>query len=76
MRLLGWLLAVPAGFVAIAFAVANRGTITLSFDPLPYVLELPLYAALLGALLLGVLVGGLVAWLSGFRTGRGRAGAG
>lgn len=61
MKLVRWLLLAPATVIVIAFAVANRQDVTLSFDPLPFALETPLYALGLGFVLLGLLIGGLTA---------------
>ncbi len=63
MRWLGWLIAVPLALIVIAFAVANRGVVPVHFDPLPWVLDIPIWALAVGALAIGLLVGGLVQWL-------------
>ncbi len=52
----------------IAFAVANRQAVTVSFDPFSsidpaYAATLPLFAVIFAVLILGVLVGGIAAWL-------------
>jgi uncharacterized integral membrane protein len=62
------LILVPLAIALIAFAVANRRPVLISFDPFdlahPAVsLELPLFAVLLAFLLGGVVVGGAAAWL-------------
>ncbi len=59
---------VPLAAVIIAFAVANRQTVTVSFDPFSstspaYAATLPLFVVILVVLILGVLVGGVAAWL-------------
>jgi uncharacterized integral membrane protein len=59
---------VPLAIVIIAFAVANRGDVTVSLDPFnPAVpaasVTKPLFVVLLGVLILGVIVGGIAAWL-------------
>lgn len=61
MKLIRWLLLLPATVVVIAFAIANRHEVGLSFDPLPFALEAPFYALGLGFILLGMLIGGLAA---------------
>lgn len=63
MRFLIWLIAVPVALVVIAFAVANRGPATVSFSPLPFVLDIPLWAVAVGAVLFGIIVGGAIRWL-------------
>ena len=66
------LVLVPLGIVIIAFAVANRQTVILSFDPFnasapAAALALPLFVVIIGALVAGVIVGGLAV-----RLGHGR----
>jgi uncharacterized integral membrane protein len=64
------LILLPVAIVVVLFAVANRGPVTLSFDPFSgggapeFSATIPLYAALFAALALGVLVGGMAAWLA------------
>lgn len=72
MKLVRWLVLLPATLVVIAFAVANRHDVALSLDPLPVRLETPLYALGLGFVLLGILIGGLAASARALRW-RGRA---
>jgi uncharacterized integral membrane protein len=62
------LIVVPLAVVIIAFAVANRQTVTVSFDPFSsaspaYAVTLPLFAVVLMVLILGVVVGGVAAWI-------------
>jgi uncharacterized integral membrane protein len=59
---------VPLVVLIVAFAVANRQTVTVSFDPFSqvspaYAATLPLFAVIFAVLVLGVLVGGFAAWL-------------
>jgi len=66
-KFLRWILLPPLALAAIAFSVANRHLVTLSFDPFdpgtPALgLELPLAAIIFFALLIGILIGGLAAW--------------
>lgn len=66
------LILVPLAIVIIAFAVANRQAVTLSFDPFntsapAAALSLPLFVVILAALVAGVIVGGLAV-----RLGHGR----
>ena len=63
-----WIVLAPLAAVIVAFAVANRQTVTVSFDPFSsaspaYAATLPLFAVILAALILGVIVGGVAAWL-------------
>ncbi len=63
MRLLGWIVGLPAVVVAVAFAVANRDSIDIRLDPLPFVVEIPVYAIALGGIAFGFLLGAGTAWL-------------
>ena len=59
---------VPLVVIIVAFAVANRQAVTISFDPLSatnpaYVITLPLFLAVFVVLILGVIIGGIAAWL-------------
>jgi uncharacterized integral membrane protein len=59
---------VPLAVVFIAFAVANRQSVTVSLDPFSPdrpagSLTLPLFALIIGLLVIGVLIGGLASWL-------------
>jgi uncharacterized integral membrane protein len=59
---------VPLAAVIVAFAVANRQTVTVSFDPFSttnpaYAASLPLFVLIFVLVILGVLVGGIAAWL-------------
>ena len=49
--------------VIVAFAIANRTPVEVSFAPLPVAIELPLYGVFLLGLVLGGLLGGTAAWL-------------
>ena len=62
------IIVVPLAIVIIAFAVANREAVTVSFDPFSstapaYAATLPLFAVLFAVLILGVIIGGIAAWL-------------
>ncbi len=59
---------VPLAVIIIAFAVANRQTVTVSFDPFSAhepaaSVTLPLFALIILLLIIGVLIGGLASWL-------------
>ena len=67
-RIVTMLIVVPLAVVIIAFAVANRQSVTVSFDPFSatspaYATALPLFALIFVLLILGVLVGGVAAWI-------------
>jgi uncharacterized integral membrane protein len=66
------LILVPLAIVLIAFAVANRQAVTLSFDPFSAsapaaALKLPLFVIVMVTLIVGVIVGGMAV-----RLGHGR----
>lgn len=69
MRLLFWVLVIFVAIVLAIFAVSNREAVAIGLWPLPWFVDLPLYLAILGALLLGFLAGALSAWI-GARRGR------
>jgi uncharacterized integral membrane protein len=52
--------------ILVVFAVANKDAVTVSVEPLPFVIELPLYllvfAVFFVGLALGVIIGRLNAW--------------
>ena len=63
-----YLLAVPTAVILLTLAVINRHAVRLVLDPFrpdaPVLfVELPFYAYLIGALLIGIVVGGLGVWL-------------
>jgi uncharacterized integral membrane protein len=67
-RIVSMLIVVPLAVVIIAFAVANRQSVTVSFDPFSssspaYAATLPLFVLIFVLLILGVLVGGAAAWI-------------
>lgn len=64
MRHLSWIVTIPVTVVAVVFAVANREPVPLSFWPLPWSVDLPVYLIVLGCLLAGFLLGGFVAWVA------------
>jgi uncharacterized integral membrane protein len=58
----------PLAAVIIAFAVANRELVTVSFDPFTkvnpaYAATLPLFILIFVLVILGVIIGGAAAWL-------------
>jgi uncharacterized integral membrane protein len=67
-KVLTIVVAVPLAAIIIAFAVANRHSVTVSFDPFSsadpaYAATLPLFAVVLLVLIAGVVVGGVAAWI-------------
>jgi uncharacterized integral membrane protein len=67
-KIVSALIIVPLAVVIIVFAVANRQSVTVSFDPFSstspaYAATLPLFVVIFGVLIVGVLVGGIAAWI-------------
>lgn len=67
---------VPLAVLLVALALANRQTVTLSFDPFAdeptLTVRSPLFLVVLTALAVGVIIGGVTTWL---RQGRWRRAA-
>ena len=63
MKILAWVIAAVVAIVVVAFAVANRGPVEISVAPLPYMLDIPIWALAVGALVMGFLAGALIRWL-------------
>ena len=72
IKFLRIVLALAGLIVIVAFAIANRMPVAVSFAPLPIVIELPVYGVFLLGLVLGGLLGGIAVWLGGV-PGRHRA---
>jgi uncharacterized integral membrane protein len=67
-RIVAAVILVPLAIVIVAFAVANRQSVTVSFDPFSAAtpaasLAMPLFELVIGLLIVGVLIGGVAAWL-------------
>jgi hypothetical protein len=67
-RILSLLIAFPLGAILVAIAVSNRQPVALILDPFrpetpALSIELPFYAYLLGALVVGVVLGGVATWM-------------
>jgi uncharacterized integral membrane protein len=59
---------IPLGLILIAFAVANRHFVTVSFDPFSatdpsLAVSMPLFALIIAVAIAGVIAGGCAAWL-------------
>jgi uncharacterized integral membrane protein len=59
---------VPLALIIVAFAVANRQSVTVSFDPFSTndpaaTVSVPLFGLVIVVLITGVIVGGVAAWL-------------
>lgn len=67
MRIVFWIIALPIVAIAMAFAVSNHESVTIDLWPTPYRLDIPLYIAVTGALLLGFIVGVTWGWVGSLR---------
>ena len=66
-RLFSWLIGLPLVIVLVGFAVANRGAVAVSFDPISqqdpwFSLDLPLWVLFYAGILVGLVVGWFAAW--------------
>jgi uncharacterized integral membrane protein len=62
------IIVIPLLVIVVAFAVANRQSVTVSFDPFSstapaYAVTLPLFVVIFILLIVGVIVGGVAAWM-------------
>jgi uncharacterized integral membrane protein len=65
VKLIRWLVTAPLALVLVVFAVSNRETVSVTFWPTPFEIDMPLYLVVLAALLLGFLLGQFIAWING-----------
>jgi uncharacterized integral membrane protein len=65
-RLVRLVLALAGLIIIVAFAIANRAPVDVSFAPLPIVVELPVYGVFLLGLVVGGLLGASAVWLNAF----------
>ncbi len=69
-RVLQLLVLVPLAIIGIAFSVANRQSVDISFDPFPsgpsgqIAVKAPLFIVIIIALAAGVLLGSLFTWFN------------
>jgi uncharacterized integral membrane protein len=67
-RALQFIVLVPLVVICLALAVANRGNVTVSFDPFSSdttgQFEAPLFVVLILAIALGVVIGSLATWFA------------
>ena len=74
-RIIGLLIGVPVFVVLAALALANRGWVTISLDPVTpdqpfFSFQLPLWSVFMLGVLIGLIAGGVATWL---RQGKWRA---
>lgn len=68
-RILSLLVLVPVAIVLIAFSVANRQMINISFDPTgaadpAFALQLPIFVVIFATLAMGLILGGIGTWFT------------
>jgi uncharacterized integral membrane protein len=67
VKVVYWVVTAVVALLLVIFAVSNRESVTVTFWPLPVLIEAPLYLIVLLATVLGFLFGELVAWIGGRR---------
>jgi uncharacterized integral membrane protein len=67
VKVVYWVVTALVALLLVVFAVSNRESVTVTFWPLPVLIEAPLYLVVLLATLLGFLFGEVVAWIGGRR---------
>lgn len=67
MKYVGWAIAIVVAAVTVNFAVHNFVRTPIDLWPLPFAVDLPLFAIVLIAVFFGFCVGVIIAWLSGMR---------
>ncbi len=70
MKLIGKLILGVIAVGVVVFALANRGAVTLSLWPFPLDMTVPIYIAVLGAMVIGLIIGGAMSWLPRHRLRR------
>jgi len=69
IRFLKALILLPVAVLVVLLAVANRAPVTLSLDPFSqdapeFAAQVPLFAVIFAAVMLGVVIGGVASWLA------------
>jgi len=75
-KIITGIIVMPLAIIIIAFAVANRQMVTVSFDPFSstkpaFAASLPLFALIFILLIFGVIIGGVAAWIGQAKWRRG-----
>ncbi len=68
-QIVSWVIGLPAAILLIAFALANRAPVTVSFDPLSsdapwFALSLPVWVLLFAGIFLGLIIGWVGSWIN------------
>jgi len=62
-KFFAWVIGLPVIVIAALFAVSNQGPVMLDLWPTEYDIEVPLYWAVLGAVLCGFIIGVFLTWV-------------
>ncbi len=67
-QFLSWIIGLPVAILLIAFALANRSSVTVSLDPISaiepwFALSVPVWAVLFFGIFLGLIVGWVASWI-------------
>jgi lipopolysaccharide assembly protein A len=65
MKFLFWIVIAVVAVALALFAASNRTAVSLGLWPLSFAVELPLYLAVLAALLIGFIAGAGSVWIAG-----------
>ncbi|MEO5337746.1 MAG: LapA family protein [Magnetospirillum sp. WYHS-4] len=69
-RLIFWLFSLAMMVVVVAMAAGNRALVTLNLDPVPYLVDAPLYMVVLASVALGFVWGLLASLAAVFKAKR------
>ena len=64
LKLLTWIVLLPIAAAVVVLAIANRHAVPVSFDPLPFSYDIPLFAVVLAAIFVGLIIGFAASWLA------------
>lgn len=68
LKVIKWLLLVVVTVAIVMIAIANRQIVSLSIDPFPYNVDMPLFLVIAFSLFVGVLLGGFSMIYSVYRS--------
>lgn len=68
-QVIAWVIGLPTAIILIAFALANRQIITISFDPIAkdapfFAFSAPIWTLLFAGIFLGLVIGWVGSWIS------------
>ena len=69
-RIISFITMMVVGILVILFSITNRQSVALDLWPLPLFVDVPIYAVVIAAAVIGFIAGGIVAWFSGGRARR------